>query len=499
MIEHKRIAKNTFLLYIRQLISIIISLYTTRLVLQLLGVTDFGLYNVVGGIVPLFTFVTTAMTSASQRFIAVDLGKNDVEHLKQTFSTLSYIYLVLAFLIFIAAETIGLWYLNNRMVIPTERLCIANIVYQLSILSCIISTISTPYNATIVAHERLDVYAYIGILEVTLRLLLVVLMQFFLNADYLLIYAIGLCTISINSRIIYQTFCKKHFIECVISNRCFNYHLLKDMTTYTIFNMIGSVAIVAKNQGANLLMNLFFGTIANAAQGIAMQVVNAVNSFVSNLYMSTRPQIIKQYSADNWTESWEILKFSTKFSFFLILIIMVPVLLGMDSILNIWLNKHIEYTTTFIKLILLDVLIQSVTNQLIAVLQAANKIKSYQLSSSIILLLNLPITYILYKIGLPPYYLYVVSIILSLIASVLIVYMTKKEIAEFKIIVFIHDILLPLVNIVIPIAFSIGIMTCFTNNTFARCAIGLLLACVNIYFLGMNKSERKKAIQFIHK
>lgn len=496
MIAYKRIAKNTLSLYLRQLISIFVSLYTTRLVLKILGVSDFGLYNVIGGIVPLFTFFASAMTSATQRYISVDLGRGDVGQLKLTFSTIVYIYRVLSLIILIAAETIGLWYLNNKMVIPDGRLCVANVVYQLSVFSCIVSVVSTPYSSAIVAHERLDVYAYVGILETMLRFALALFLYFVPVVDSLLAYAIGLCCVSLVSRIIYQLFCRKHFVECMLTHK-FDRQLYRGILSYTSYNMIGSFAIVGKNQGVNLLMNLFFGAVVNAAQGIAMQVINAINSFISNFYMSTRPQIIKLYSAGIWEEAWRLLCISTKYSFYLLLFILMPVLLLIDDVLLLWLGEYPDFTAIFIKLIMLDVLVQSLTSQLIVLLQAENRIKSYQLSSSLIVLLVLPISYLFYKAGFPPYCVYLVSIFLSIVSSIVIVCMTRREISRFSSVLYLKEVLLPILGTSVLSALLTFLIAGQIENVLIKCLLGCLFVCLSVCFVGMSKLEKKRIISVI--
>lgn len=497
MITYKRIAKNTLSLYLRQLISIFVSFYATRLILQILGVADFGLYNVIGGIVPLLTFFISAMTSATQRFIAVDLGKGNVKHLRTTFSTIVYIYWILSLVIFIIAETVGVWYLNCIMVIQADRMFVANIVYQLSIFSSILGVISTPYSATIVAHERLDVYAYVGIFEVVLRLVLVLFLYYVPVIDNLLIYAAGIFCISLISRLIYQLFCRKHFHECKLE-RNIDWNLSKNMLTYTSFNMIGTLAIIGKNQGANLLINLFFGTVINAAQGIAMQVINTINSFVSNFYMSARPQIIKSYSAGLWNETWRLLCLSTKYSFFLLLLISIPVLVAIDEILTFWLGKYPEVTSTFIKLIMLEILAQSLTSQLIVLLQAENKIKSYQLTYSALMLLAIPISYLFYDLGFPPYYIYVVSLLLSVVSIAIMLLLTKLEISNFSIYSYVKDIFSPILKVVVMFI-TIGIVPFMTvENVWLKCIMLFFVFLLSVFFVGMSKSERKRIMQIMN-
>ena len=496
MIAYKRIVKNTMSLYLRQLFSMFVSLYITRLILRILGASDFGLYNVIGGIIPLFAFFASAMTSATQRYIAVDLGRGDVGRLKLTFSTITYIYWILSAIIIVIAETIGLWYLNYKMVIPEDRLFIANIVYQISVLSCIISVVSTPYSAAIVAHERLDIYAYIGILETVLRLALALLLFFAPMLDNLLAYSIGIFCVSLTSRLIYGLYCRKHFVECTLVRR-FDRRLYKDVLSYTSYNMMGNLAIVGKNQGVNLLMNLFFGSVVNAAQGIAMQVVNVINSFVSNVYMSTRPQIIKLYSTENWDEAWNLLALSTRYSFYLILVIVVPVILGVDGVLRLWLGEYPEFTAIFIKLILLDVLVQSSSNQLITLLQAANRIKRYQLISSIVLLMILPVSYLLYRMGLPPYSVYVVAVLFSVISSFIIVCVVKKEIICFQVEAYLRDILFPVLKVIVPVSALTLLMLEMSGNTWVEALVGCVISCLVICFVGIGKKEKEYIISIM--
>ncbi len=498
MIRYGNIVKNSFLLYVRQLVAMFLSFFTTRLLLQSLGVSDFGLYNVVGGILPLISFFTSAMTSATQRYIAVGLGKGNEMRLKKVFSTIVLIYWVCSLLTLIVAESVGLWYLNAKMNIPADRVLTANIIYQISVVSSIISILSTPYSSSIVAHERLDVYAYVGIMETILRLLIALTMFYRPMSDNLLFYAVGLFAVSLNSRVIYQIFCKRHFSECTFKYT-FDRGLCREILSYTSYNMIGNVAIIGKNQGGNLLLNFFFGTTVNAAQGIAMQVVNAINSFISNIYMSTRPQMIKLYSADNWPEAWKLLCLSTKYPFYALLVISVPVLLSADDILTLWLGKYPAFTDLFINLIIVDMLIQATTSQLIGILQAANRIKSYQLTSSIIQLLVIPVSYVLYKWGYVPTTIYVVTIILRIISTVVFLYIMKREIANFRVALFFKDILRCLMGPTAIAMVAILSISYLVDNVMVKCAICMVLCLVGICTLGVTPNERRQILTMIRK
>ena len=349
--NNKRIAKNTLLLYVRMLFTIIVGLYTSRIVLNTLGVNDYGLYNVVGGIVSMLGFLNSAMTAASQRFISFELGKQNKQKLEEVFSTSVTIHIIIACIIFITAETIGLWFLNTHMNIATSRMTAANWVYQCSIFTFMISVISVPYNACIVAHEHMKTFAYISIIEVSLKLAIVYLLLI-LSFDKLIIYAVLLLCVSLIIRMIYGIYCKKKFEECTYRFH-FNKKLFLEMFSFAGWSIIGNLGFSLKDQGSNVVLNLFCGTAINAARGVALQVNGIISNFSNNFLMALNPQITKQYATGDIPKSIQLVYAGCRYSFYLLSIISIPVMVNLDYILSLWLGIVPPYTKEFLFLTLI--------------------------------------------------------------------------------------------------------------------------------------------------
>lgn len=411
--DNRRIAKNTFMLYCRTLIIMLVTLYTSRVVLKVLGVEDYGIYNVVGGIVVMFSFITSTLGSASQRYIAYDLAQNNKERLRQTFSLIMLSYGIVAFITLVLAEIIGVWFLNSHMNIPENRIVAANWVLQASVVGFILNIITAPYMAVIIAHERMNVYAYISILDAILKLTSIYILQFFIF-DNLIIYAVLmlLCTSVVTA--IYRYYCKKHYSE---SHYSFYYDTvrLKDIISYAWWNMFGTISHILRNQGVNILLNLFFNPAINAARAISFQVYSAVTSFVNNYFTALRPQITKSYASGDLERMRGLIYTSSKLSFFLLLLLSLPVFLNVDDVLCLWLSNPPQYTNTFVNLIIVNALVEVINNPLVAGLQATGRIKCYQMVASIIGMLNLPISYLCLLLGFLPEVTFYVSICLAVI------------------------------------------------------------------------------------
>jgi len=323
--NNKRIAKNTGILYFRMLLMLGVNLYTSRVIMNVLGVEDFGIYNVVGGVVTMFTFLSGAMGGSTSRFLTFELGKKNFPQSKKIFSAALGIHFVLALVIFIVAETIGLWLLTHKLVIPVERIEAAHWAYQFSVLSCMISIIQIPYNASIVANERMNIYAYLSLADVVLRLVIVYLLTL-ADFDKLQVYAILVFSVSVITASIYRIYCKREFAECSFSFH-WDKNLYRTMLSYSGWDLIGNLAVIGMGQGLNLLLNVFFGPVVNAARAIAYQVQGAIFGFVSNFLTAVKPQIIKLY-AEGSIESMMKLVFSTsKYSFYLLYFLSLPALL----------------------------------------------------------------------------------------------------------------------------------------------------------------------------
>lgn len=414
--DNRRIAKNTMYLYIRMLFSMAVALYTSRVVLDVLGVEDFGVYSVVGGVVTLFSFFNSAMSSATQRFFSYELGKNDLKKLGLTFNASVNIHISIGILVFLLAETIGLWFVNNKLNLPIDNHSTVQWIYHFSVLTFLIGIIRVPYNAIIIAHERMAAYAYLSIIEIVLKLFIVYLLVV-IQTNKLILYAALVFTITFLIGIVYLVYCIKHFKE---SKYQFYYEpkLYKTLLSYSGWSLFGNIASVAKAQGSNILLNIFIGPIANAAYAITLQVQSAVNLFISNFQLAVNPQIIKSYANKNKNKTFDLVFKSSKYSFFLILILVIPIIFNIEAILNLWLIEVPHYSSTFIILCLINLLIDSISGPLMMAVQATGKIKYYQIVVGILLFLNLPISIIALKYLSNPNVIFYISISISLLALI---------------------------------------------------------------------------------
>ena len=407
----KRIAKNTMLLYVRMLFVMAISLYTSRMVLDALGASDFGIYNVTGGLVTMFAFIGGTLATATQRFLSFEIGKGEKGNVENIFSTAVIIHTVLAAVILILGETIGVWFLNTYMNFPSDRIVAANWVFQLSLATFVIDVASVPYNAAIIAYERMKAFAYVGIIDVLARLG-VVFAIIYTKHDRLILYAALLAAIAVMLRIIYGIYCGRNFREC----RC-NWRLdrstARSMSAFVSWNLIGAVAGVGKEQGINVLLNIFFGATVNAARGVAYQVMNSISGFVSNFQMAMNPQIIKSYAANDRNDMYKLVFRGSKYSFLLLLFLSLPVILEAPFILGVWLKKVPDFTVIFLRIVLLTTLVDSLSNTMITVMHASGKVRDYQIIVGGISLLTLPVAYVLFKQGYPPQSAMCVSLLLA--------------------------------------------------------------------------------------
>lgn len=422
--NNKRIAKNTLMLYFRMLIIMLVTLYTSRVVLSALGVVDYGIYNVVGGLVTMMGLLNGAMSVSTQRYLTYELGKGDMLRLKQVFSTCMTIFMILSLIVIILAETIGLWFLYNKMVIPEERMDAACYVYQFSILACILSLITNPFNATIIAHEKMDVYAYVSILEVALKLVIVYLLLV-IPTDRLITYGILILASQFIVALCYIIYCWKKFSET-------HYHfywdkpLFRELISYSGWNLYGSAAGLVKGQGLNILLNMFFNPAVNAARGIAYQINSAITQFFTNFYTAVRPQITKYYATGEINEMTKLVFRSSKFSFYLIMLISMPIILEAPYIVNLWLGQLPEYVVPFTRLIIAISAIDSMASPLMTTAHATGKIKLYQSSVGTVIILNLPISYLLLKLGGSPMTVFYVSLCISVACLFLRLWIVRR-------------------------------------------------------------------------
>lgn len=429
--SNKRIARNTLLLYFRMLLIIIVGLYTSRVVLNTLGVSDYGIYNVVGGIVAMLAFLNSAMVAASQRFISFELGTGNMEKLKKVFCTSVSIHIVLAIIIFLIAETLGLWFVNTHLNIPPERMEAANWVYQCSILTLLLTIISVPYNSCIVAHEHMKAFAYVSILEAVLKLLIVYLLLLSGDFDKLILYAILVASVAFIIRIVYGIYCKRHFEECTY-RLVFDRQLFREMFAFAGWSVIGNFGFAIKDQGSNVILNLFFGTTVNAARGIALQVNGIISNFSNNFTMALNPQITKQYAAGEVETSVKLVYAGCRYSFYLLLLIAVPVMINIDYLLQLWLGTVPEYTSRFLILALVAALIDVMARPLVTALQATGRIKVFQIVICIIMLCELPLAYIILYYGGKPYWAMYPAIFVTFVGLFARFFLLKLQVSAYR-------------------------------------------------------------------
>ena len=422
--NNKQIAKNTLLLYFRMLLTMVVSLYTSRIVLNALGVEDFGIYNVVGGVVAMFSLLSGSLSTAISRFITYELGKGEQGNLNKIFSSAVTIQITLAAIIILFAELIGVWFLNTQMTIPVSRITASNWVFQISLLTFVINLISIPYNASIIAHEKMSAFAYISILEVVGKLVTAYLITIS-PIDKLIFYSFLMCIIALVVRFTYGYYCKKHFTECTYSF-IWDKQLLKQMFGFAGWNFIGTASAVLRDQGGNILINLFNGPIVNAARGIAFQVNNAIQGFVNNFMIALNPQITKSYAANNHEYMMTLIFQGARLSFYMLLILSLPILLNTQYILEIWLKTVPEHSTLFVQLVLILAMSESISYPLITAIQATGRIRNYQLLVGGLQLLNFPISYCLLHIGFFPEIIMIVAIILTQVCLGARLYMLQK-------------------------------------------------------------------------
>lgn len=489
--NNKRIAKNTLLLYFRMILTMLISLYTVRVVLKTLGVVDYGIYNVVGGVVVMFSFLSRTMSSASQRFFAFEIGNKNIGQLKKIFSLTITIYIGISLLVLILSETIGLWFLNAKMNIPAERMEAANWIYQFSIFSFIMTIMTVPYNASIIAHENMKVFAYVSIFEVFMKLAIVYFLLLF-SVDKLKLYAVLMFFATTIVTLVYRTICYRKYDECRYKF-IWDKNLFQKLMSYSGWNLFGTVASILNNSGLNILLNIFFGPVVNAARAVAFQVNSVINQFVTNFITAVNPQITKYY-ANNERENMIKLVFqSSKLAYFLLFILSMPVLLETHFILALWLKQVPEYTVLFVRLVILTAMIDSISYPLMTSAQATGKIKRYQTIVGSVLMLNLPISYFFLRFGAPPETTMYVSMVISMLCLFLRVWILKGMI-DFPVSAFVKKILYVLIAVsVLSYLLPLTIVMTLDESFWRFAIVALVSPLVSlslIFLIGINSAER---------
>ena len=480
------------------LLILLVSLYTVRVVLEILGEVDYGIYNVVGGVVTMLSFLSGSMSSASQRFFSYEIGRNDLNRLKRIFSANIVIYSVIAFFTLIIAETLGVWFLNTQMNIPLERMEAAFWVLQFSILSFFFTIFRIPYNALIIAHENMKVYAYVSIVEVLLQLAIVYLLTI-ISFDKLKVYAFLVFCVTVIVTLIYYVFCRKKYKESSFSlswDKC----LFKEQVSYSGWNLFGASAKVMNDQGINIMLNVFFGPVVNTSRAIAFQVNRALNMFVLNFMTASRPQITKYYAVNEKALMFRLVFQISKLSFLLLFIISMSVLLETNFVLMIWLKEVPENVVLFSRLIIVNALIDSLSYPLMTAVQSTGRIKKYQIVVGGVMLFSLPISYAFLTIGYPPQTVFYVAIVISIVCLILRLYILNNMIG-LPIEVYFRKVILPILyTIIIAYIFPyFFLMNMESGIVRFACVffIGTFSSLISIYFIGLSKLEKQYVFRLL--
>lgn len=491
--NNKRIARNTLLLYFRMIIVLFVSLYTSRIILKALGVEDFGIYNAVGGMVAMLSMLTGSLSVATSRFITYELGNKNSKRRRDVFSMSINLMIIVSIVIVVFGETLGLWFLNNKMTIPETRCNAANIVYQLSLLTFVFNILSVPYNASIIAHEKMKIFAYVGVVEVVCKLAIALyLIDAFL--DKLIVYSLLLLLLAILIRLFYASYCKKKLKECTY-HFTWNLNLCKEMFTFAGWNFLGASTSILRDHGTNVMMNVFFGPAINASRGLSMQVNSAINSFVQNFIMAINPQITKSYAEDNIERTVFLALKGMKLSFLFLIIITFPVFFLTPFLLKLWIDVVPDHSVSFIRLILCFTLIESLSNPYITVIFAIGKLKKNQIIIGTLQVLSFFLTYLSYKLASVPEMAYFFAIITSAICF-MVRLKILKELIDFpimKAITILSKNIAPVtiivaVSLFVAHVYNLDIIFSFRDFVF-KLILSLLFIVIVVSFIGLSREE----------
>lgn len=498
---NKRIARNTVYLYVRMFFGLAVALYTCRVILEVLGVVDYGIYSVVGGFVLMFGFLNNALSSSMQRFYNYEGVSSPQDGFRQVYNAGLIIQIVIAIVCLILLETFGVWYVNHIMVIPEERLRAGNIVYQSSIISMILVLLQIPYSGAVMAKERMDFFAGVGIFDIVARLLFVFALPH-IPVDKLISYAFFSLLISVINFLLYFLYCKRKFVE-IKWRKVENKQLYKNILSFSGWNLMGTLAYMMKSQGLSMILNYFFGPVINAARSVAYQINTAVGNFSNNIVTAFRPQLVNSYAEKNYIRTRNLMFAETKVCFWLIAVLIIPFIFEIDLILSLWLGNNVPgYTANFAQLILIDNLINTLNTPCTQVVHAVGRLRNYQIASTSVNLLLLPVSWYLLKSGYEATSVYYAMIITSVIHQIVCVILTNR-IFHFGIMPYLWKVLFPCILFVILIAILPYLTTLTMEDSLLRFIIivflDLLTACFFGYYIVLNRSEKRtvKRILFI--
>lgn len=494
-VNNKKIAKNTLFLYFRMIVVLGVTLYTARVVLNTLGFQDYGIYNLVAGVVVLFTFLNNSMTACTQRYLCVALGKDDTGYEKDVFSSSIISHFIIVGLFLILAETGGLWFVTQVLNIPEGKKTIAIVVYQFAILNSIFNILRVPFNAAIISHEKMNFYAISSVVEAFLKLIILAPLVY-ITVNKLILFSILMCGIGLALLAWYMIFVYHHFPNCRLEKKHFRKPLIEEMMKFTGWSNFSSIANIGARQGLGFILNFFFGVIINATVGIMHQVTTAVYGFINNFQTAINPPLIKLYTTGNWVELKKLFVRTAKISFYLMVILSLPLIANINPVLALWLKNVPEYTNYFCTLSLISLLPNVIGGPIWTIIQASGNLKKYQSLISLVIILNLPGDYLLLKFGFPPYCV----LVLTLIINILVVLIGMKYTAMYaniKTTLIFKDVILPCVLVL-----AYGLLICYCINIafrdanmsliylFLKIGIQVFLITTGIYFLGLKSHER---------
>ena len=501
--DNKAIAKNTVFLYFRMMVTMVISLYTSRVVLQILGVTDYGIYQAVGGIVGLLSFINNALSTGSSRFLTYGLGENDGQKLKNIFATTLTAHICLAVVIVLVAETAGLWFLHNKLIISADRMDAAVVAFHLSIVTAFFSLTQVPYGACIIAHERMTIYAYVSIIEAVLKLAIVYMLAIG-DIDKLKLYATLLCLLQVGIIIFYRIYCVRHFEETYF-RFSIDKTIFREIAGFSGWSLIANGAIALNSQGILILLNMFFSPGVVAARAISIQVNMHANQFVSSFQTAANPQIVKLYAAKDYEGSKRLLLQTTRFSYYLMLLMALPICLVANQLLHIWLGVVPEYTVVFLQLIVIQSLFQVFDSSFYRALYAKGQIRENALISPMIALLSFPLVFVLFKMGFSPIALSWVNLVVYALAGSLIKPFLIVKYVDYSwrdiFSVFIPCLKVTLVSLPLPFA-AYYVLNGHDNTVLSFCvitAVSVLTVACTSWYLGMDRPMRQKVVELVKK
>lgn len=495
-VNNKRIAKNTLYLYLRMLLVMGISLYTVRAILDILGVVDYGIYNVVGGVVTMFAFMNKTLSTSSQRYFSVALAKHDDVELRRVFSLNLTVFSLIGIVVFVLLETVGLWFVNYKMTIPDDRMFAANVVYQLSIISMLFHIVLIPYMALVISHEKMNIFAIIGVVEAVGKLVIVFLLTI-APFDKLIIYALLVLLLSFGTSMWYILYCLKHYPESHF-RWYWNKKEAVELLGFSGWHFVGTFSTTCRSQGINILLNLFFNPAINAARAVAYQVYNAAHQLVTNFFTAVKPQIYKSYASGRSEELYKLVMRSSLLSMYLISLVIFPLIAGAEFVLGLWLKEVPPYTIIFVQLVLLNGLIDSVDAPLSATALSTGRIRKYEIAVSSVILANIPISYLALKLGCNPEITMVISIILSCL-DVFVRTLMLKGMMNFPMkkymILFAKVLLVSVVLTYVSKYVLYGSVNCFLRLIVV--SLGLIVFQTVLYAFITDKSDRMAVMSFL--